>query len=395
MKRFIKHFCWVLCLVFLLSFFGGSASSNPTSVKGRSLFTPEEEAFIAIIGEERFHRESRSCEAYSRLMEYFSESLGMAECSYPEYYGGAYINDDGGLCLNIVRDCEWPEERIRSIIVDSDYRINYVDYSLSYLCKIQKDLSDYVFESDENALDDVYAFGIDERTQRVRVYLQKLSEEATNLILEQFAFPDIIDFVLSPGEVVNDTNLCAGNPISTACIAYRAEVMTSSGTTVCGVLTAGHVVALGGYLYTQNGAPFAQCILRQESGNADAAFCKITNPSYVPVNTIYDSGTQTLSLLVTSPPLNSLVYRIGISNQGLSMGYVTDTSYTTIANGFTFYGLTAATYTSTGGDSGGLIYQLSDTGIRKTAGIHKGHTGTVSIFTKATVVDSIFGTSRY
>ncbi len=160
-------------------------------------------------------------------------------------------------------------------------------------------------------------------------------------------------------------------------------------------MTAGHLVALNGYLYTQNNVAFAQCILRQNSGNADAAFCKITNASYTPVNTLSGHPDMTLSLYESNPPQSSTVYKLGLEEWGICQGSITSTNFSiTVGNDY-FYGLSTAYYTCAPGDSGGIVFSLSDTGVRYTVGIHKGKSGTNGIYSKAMAINSNFDASRY
>lgn len=135
---------------------------------------------------------------------------------------------------------------------------------------------------------------------------------------------------------------------------------------------------------------------RNQSGNADAAFCAITNSDYSPTNTL--SGTSnTLSTTISEPGVGTVINKIGMKT-GHTSGKVLSTNVTiTFSSGATISNLTSADYESGPGDSGCVVYSyIGSTGARLTLGIHTGASGSgTRYYTKANEVNAALGTSRY
>ncbi len=147
---------------------------------------------------------------------------------------------------------------------------------------------------------------------------------------------------------------------------------------------------------TYNRTTIASCQATQQSGNADAAFCAITNSNYSPTNTL--SGTSnTLSTTISEPGVGTVINKIGMKT-GHTSGKVLSTNVTiTFSSGATISNLTSADYESAPGDSGCVVYSyIGSTGARLTLGIHTGASGSgTRYYTKANEVNAALGTSRY
>ncbi|MBQ6542196.1 MAG: hypothetical protein IJL73_06945 [Lachnospiraceae bacterium] len=397
MKRLRIMFLLIAALA-MLGNGGIHAENNTGSDKEFLSFVSEEErGIIEEIGIERFAKEILSNETYKHLTATFSFDPKTAQYSTPEYYGGAFIDPDGGLVVNIKEGYEDCLEDLRTRTGGGEYKVKYVKHNLQELYEIIWELKDHLAEAGGDLNDNFVGFGLNE--EEAKVYLYVLDDDIDKIkdVYQYVNDPDVFTVMVESGDgkIVDTVNVLAGNPIQNASVAYRAYELNDSGTSVYGVLTAGHVVNSGSYISSTDGVAFAKCISRQYGGTADAAFCKITNSSYTLTNGIYTQSGYTLGLGETNPACGTTVYKVG-KTTNVTSGQVTDTYYNGTANGVSFYGLTKAEYSCDFGDSGGLVYQISNTG-RDTVGIHKGYVGSnsVSIFSKAMVVDALFDCYRY
>lgn len=136
-------------------------------------------------------------------------------------------------------------------------------------------------------------------------------------------------------------------------------------------MTAAHVANLGDIVSTvydlNKSNPIAECIVSTKSGSVDIAFCKITEKDCNVTNYINGNASAVLSQAIfpTSDIKEGLkVYLAGYQNK--SSGVIKNT--TTSSAGLT--NLIASTYSSTNGDSGGLVY-CTKNGTNYIIGIHR------------------------
>lgn len=78
---------------------------------------------------------------------------------------------------------------------------------------------------------------------------------------------------------------------------------------------------------------------------------------------------------------NSTVYKVGRTTYRTS-GKITSNNVSTMYNGYPISNMTTATYSSSGGDSGGIVYGKNNSK-NIPAGIHHGRYNSDGIYTKA------------
>ena len=249
-----------------------------------SFVSEEERGIIEEIGIERFAKEILSNETYKHLTATFSFDPKTAQYSTPEYYGGAFIDPDGGLVVNIKEGYEDCLEDLRTRTGGGEYKVQYVKHNLQELYEIIWELKDHLAEAGGDLNDNFVGFGLNEEDAKVYLYVLDDDIDKIKDVYQYVNDPDVFTVMVESGDgkIVDTVNVLAGNPIQNASVAYRAHELNDSGTSVYGVLTAGHVVNSGSYISSTGGVAFAKCISRQYGGTADAAFCKITNSSYTP-----------------------------------------------------------------------------------------------------------------
>lgn len=113
--------------------------------------------------------------AYQNLMDRFKADYGPDR--YPEWYGGAYIDEHAGLIVNIAADCEPDDKELYFQIWDwagSD-RVGFGSSPapLNYLRSLQDKVSDAIYDL---GLD--FGCGVNEETGQVELTLPAATEEA-------------------------------------------------------------------------------------------------------------------------------------------------------------------------------------------------------------------------
>lgn len=341
-----------------------------------------------------------ACEAYDELMNSFPESYSTGKRTYPDYYGGSYINDNGQLVVYVT---ELEIAPITMNNTDSSV-VSYqeCEYSYNDLNAIMDVLNEYKFAHSESAIAknfNYYAL-LDEQN-RIEVQLDDCSENKIQEFKDNVYSSEAITFVKAEKPMELYASLCAGDRISsyasgtsyyTGSIGYRAKRNGK-----IGIVTAGHVIDANDSLYTGVGATvIGKCLTSYNSnGNYDDAFCEITNSSYSPSNTI--SGTSNaLSTTISEPGVGTTVNKVGASS-GHTSGKITSINATvSYSNGKTLTNMTQVSLFSEGGDSGGIFYSyVSSSNTRYTLGILTGGNGTTTSYSKANNINAGLETSRY
>lgn len=331
---------------------------------------------------------------------------------YPDYYGGSFIEKNGTLRLLIREDLMSSAIRdIETLNLDGQIRFVPCSYSYNELSSIMEQLDAlFITKSTLPIRKNVSAYCIDDENNRVLIYLRQCNDAGIRLFRDMFNHPalefkqlDRIEnessFNVYPGAkaYVHTTNDLYGS------FAFRAR--EKSGQRRVGVVTAGHVTDVGDFCYindeASNRKTFGECVAASKAvSKADAAFIvPVAGNTITLSNFINDNPSSVLSTVVSNPGVGTYVNKWGAST-GNSGGYIQSTTVKVLDDNdnVRFTDMTSANYTSSGGDSGGIIYTyLSSKKVRYTVGIHQGSVPgkNIAVFTKASNALSILGLERY
>lgn len=331
---------------------------------------------------------------------------------YPDYYGGSFIEKNGTLRLLIREDLMSSAIRdIETLNLDGQIRFVPCSYSYNELSSIMEQLDAlFITKSTLPIRKNLSAYCIDDENNRVLIYLRRCNDADIRLFRDMFNHPalefkqlDRIEnessFNVYPGAkaYVHTTNDLYGS------FAFRAR--EKSGQRRVGVVTAGHVTDVGDFCYindeTSNRKTFGECVAASKAvSKADAAFIvPVAGNTITLSNLINDNPSSVLSTVVSNPGVGTYVNMWGAST-GNSGGYIQSTTVKVLDDNdnVRFTDMTSANYTSSGGDSGGIIYTyLSSRKVRYTVGIHQGSVPgkNTAVFTKASNALSILGLERY
>ncbi len=140
--------------------------------------------------------------AYQNLMAQFEKDYGPDK--YPEWYGGAYIDENETLVVNIVEGGE-PEDKALFLKIQDwagtdQVSFGNVKYGLGYL----RDLQDRAFEA-MSELGLAVGCGVNEETGQVELDLSAVTDEALRLLAELDPADDAILVRVGQAAVAEDT----------------------------------------------------------------------------------------------------------------------------------------------------------------------------------------------
>lgn len=140
--------------------------------------------------------------AYQNLMAQFEKDCGPDK--YPEWYGGAYIDENETLVVNIVEGGE-PEDKALFLKIQDwagtdQVSFGNVKYGLGYL----RDLQDRAFEA-MSELGLAVGCGVNEETGQVELDLSAVTDEALRLLAELDPADDAILVRVGQAAVAEDT----------------------------------------------------------------------------------------------------------------------------------------------------------------------------------------------
>ena len=315
------------------------------------------------------------------------------EMNYPDYYGGVFLDKDGKLVVLTKGDCELYRQELTTRAASDNFTLKPCDYSLNELLEVIDELNQYM-ENNRSACEELqfYGFGLRTDLNRISIKLGNCSPESINKFKSSvmddsrifFENGGIMKADIAPGSEITDRY---NRSFSTGYFAIRNGTF--------GLVTAGHAISVGDII-KENNVKIGDCMLSQTSGSIDAAFCTI---SAMPTNITEYLGTP-LSNKVGGPLVGFPITMEGASSTIMGTGYVREvwasgTFQVKIGNEtktYTLFDICTATYSSQGGDSGGVVYDEDN----NVLGIHTGHfEDQYSSFTKASNINTTFLLEMY
>lgn len=323
----------------------------------------------------------------------------LGERIYPDYIGGLYIDSNDNLVIQVVEQNipNSQNKNYESIInVDKNAKMKYVDYSYEELNKVY----DIILNNFLGKVDNLTGLYIDVVSNRVVAELKEFTDETIDEFRKNVidspmvsfdkarAYKDISEVNPGKGFVSSVSKICS--------YGYRAK-MNSGVTAVEGIVTAGHCFSGLGNTITGVGT----VIKYSYSGTLDAAFvANNSNATLTNLITVPATGyTASLSTTVNSSPVvGQTISKYG-KTTGLTSGVINtiNYSYTSKDTFVTHKNLIRTTMSAAGGDSGGIAFQPSASGVttNATVGIMHAANDNESLVTKASLINSTFGLSRY
>ncbi len=329
---------------------------------------------------QRLNNEIAANEQYSQLLENLSEAQNAASSRTisQDYYGGAYINDDGNLVVCVTDDSPANCSEVQTFTGNTDIIIQPVNYTYNTISQEQARITE-IFdlmrtapvvanEADSSALNELVASlrgtYIDEERNVLVVEIEELTNEKIIAFTEYFSDETFIEFE----QGYTNTTTSAWNPgrkiytstSSWLSTGYPVYFTNSDGEQERGFITAGHSFDEGDIVYRSSGRSnvLGICVASAFSGDTDAALIQITSSSYDISEITYFDDVTLSSVSYSLPAQGSTIYKEGAKSETTS-GTVSSRSATVYYTDVTITDVLKTTALNLGGDSGGVAYTAS------------------------------------
>lgn len=378
MKKIRKRVCTLLLCLLVFTYFNVGAYSGEIAASTRE------------------QNNAEATQGYTRLVESFDRDGLPTEPSYPENYGGAYIDESGKLVVlyvdNIAQNSSLKEEpkqlarqQVCNITELQDVDINCVEYSYNELLTANNKIGDYIkvqygsqselkkeTHSDTRTDFEVVQSAIDTKNNAVVIWMNDLSYEAIQAFRESVCDEPFLVFKLATEwsvDVQASYKSGSGWVNGDGSIGFPAKRGTRSG-----FVTAYHCANSG--VNSINGKDYGM-MDTASSEEYDFAFIWKAYSADTISRSIYDT-TQTLMA-------NSYTYAIqgsSVGRSGVGSGFSSGTVQYTGVNNELGEDLIVTNCSSVGGDSGGPYFSSPSSSTPIITGIHIG-IGTTSSTTYA------------
>lgn len=345
---------------------------------------------------------------FNKLLDSFNNKVSRSddqEQEYPNYYGGAFINDQGNLTVNVYQpNGNVKVGTLQSLAQDNSIIAKPCDYSYNYLLGLMQKIRKYKADNPNAELTKKFCMTVlKEIENRVYVYLTDCDTVTIQLFKQYISdSPAICFFKGEKSKKQAANNINPGNGIyyqdsqstHTGSMGYRAKRNN-----IIGIVTAGHVARSKGIkLYSSfNGTSkyFGESEYTVIGGAVDACFIK-TYSGFEGSNIIEDENLYTVAI---TPAVNTVVnLRSYVGHKwGPIKDLHVDVDY---SDGDSFTGLMDIDYNGTtiGGESGGVVYAVdSSSKLRYTVGLHEGTSATTGFAhtTKAIEANKALSLTQY
>lgn len=344
---------------------------------------------------------SNANDAYDALLGAFSSGTRGISRSYPDYYGGAYVENGKLVLLTPFEKLE--DNDYKSLLGKTVYEVKKCKYSYNELVEVRNLILDYVAGHKGLVSSNIQSCGISDFENKVVVYLYDCLDGPISLFRNEIIDSDIIEFRQAGGEIVEAAYpMAPGTEIqveegegSGGSVGYRAKY-TEYGKTVYGFVTCAHVVNAGCSVKYSGSYVGVSDNNRWVHSGLDATFCSFSSDRYELSNLI---GTTGKNLSVAT----------GFVAAGTDVSKFGRTTFETtgvVKSESTFYTVGGVEFTdvvrvenmeANYGDSGGIVYdEFNKTlGIVSAIEMNSGKPTGVVWYMKAPNINNEFGIERY
>lgn len=312
---------------------------------------------------------------YQSLMDEVAVTPFMSdETQYPDYYGGAYLNDDGNLVVKVLPTTKAATRAaISSTAENPDVIFEIAEHSLNELNSAKDSIDDALEAKDAvkdtafaNLLNSIAEVILSQKDGTITVRIHEMTQDKVDTFNEHFGEMDF--FVFEEGEFPETTatwypgGSVWHNITDTFSLGWPADFYSSSGNIETGVITAGHCVSVGDDVNGLSGSSFTQigtCIDRSFSGSCDGALIELEPGQSISNRTDYQGATLNRSRIMVVLE-GSTIYKEGattIYTAGTILSTNATANYSALKT--TIRNLIYSTNNCDVGDSGGIVYYKS------------------------------------
>ena len=360
------------------------------------------------LSEEMQIKECIAVDKYNVLLKYWAydpEHIDDFNANYPYFYGGAYINDNKDLVIQVTSSIDEARKYFSEIIDIENISFENVQFSFADLKEQHKIITDKMGSYDvfvssisgvglsipENSV--VLYVNTNERGSEAEEFITSVRKNVSDFSNVKVVITSGMD---TPCAAVEPGSLLL-NVASGAWLGRSAGFWAYDSSNKLGIVTAPHATLSSGttlYAATSSGSSsFGTAGTPYFGGSVDAVFIERTNTSFTPTRSVPGHGFNTYSGANVILPSGATTYSRGQASLHQT-GIVQDTAYTTS------YGISNCTLTSApsaSGDSGGIVAGSGNTSTRYIAGIITGIQGGTNyqIYVKASNILSTLSLTIY
>jgi hypothetical protein len=227
-----------------------------------------------------YEREEISNIQYNKLLQSYGGDT--ENCSYPDYYGGAYINKDGDLVLLVTDDSKIARDEVTEITGNDKLVIKKAVYSYKYLLSVYEALNNSLLKDVQQITEqlDIRAWGISDNNNYVEVVISKgCAKSANSQIKELLSDTGAIKLIEEDRQHEEIATATPGNSIiiqyqgvrASGSTGYRARRL-NQGVYQYGFVVSGHVARGTGGIALIGSTSVGTVRAQQNWNTVDAAF---------------------------------------------------------------------------------------------------------------------------
>lgn len=351
-------------------------------------------------------KEEEAIEKYNILLKHWAYDKNYPNDEYadfPAFYGGAYIDEEKNLVIQLTNLEKSNIEYFKKIIDLNNVHFEEVKYSYSTLLAEKEAAVEKMTAVNKKYAETITAIGLSMQKNAVNLYLYKPDIEKYQVDVQE------VQTAVTDFERVNIIETNAKNELASApapgdeiTINYDRSIgfWAYDSNDYLGIITAPHNSVDEGDAASINGTRFGTASVPYFSGSVDAVFVRRTASSFTPTryiaghNSFYASGTyRTLAE-------NATAYSRGCRSFAQS-GLVSDISYSAYYGSdyddVTINNCVLVEAPCQGGDSGGIVVGGGNANTRYIVGIIGGRQYTTNylIYTKASFMLSTLNCTVY
>lgn len=405
MKQYLKLILVLLILPMLLClpFFVNAAEQNKNTLIISNQFESAKQNNKII--------ESFKKTIMSKRKTYDLENI---ELSFPNSYGGSYLDNDGRLVVLVNGNDDNFKQKLKSVTLNDNLQFKKAEYSYSELTELINQIISYqeayykssTLTSSYDIATDIIDCKLDDINNRVVVGIKNLNDNKKQLFKKNISNSDALilqnqnatptisgndtiledtvtdklyeysnrilstSIVLQPGMGIHSNN---GREYS---VGFPVRRTISTGYQY-GFVTAGHFMSVGNNLFDAETLVHncARVRLQKLGGKYDVSFAELAN-SAACSNTISNTAYSLVpnNEEIDNPVVGKLVYLYGRNTRSSGKILSTNYAYYNRETGTSFNGMIQTDYRCLDGDSGGLVASSDSNNYTKIQeGIHSGY----------------------
>ncbi len=369
------------------------------------------EGTVSVLSQEVQEKEDNALKKYNKLIRFWSEDSVNADgtcVNYPEFYGGAYLDEDKNLVVQIANKEETFKEYFENLVGVDGIKFRQVNNPYTKLLSIQKTIDSAIASGKYKCGQFVSLTAIDDRNNEVVLMIDsvKHNKPVSSMLLEILESTDrnIVKLLDTNDKFSVTSSLYPGDEIDNSYNTFRSAGFWAYNTSgELGIVTSPHNSLSYGETIYKNGMTFGTAgIPYYTGGDVDAVFVKRTSNSFQATRYVNGWGFYLAQYTTYDTIPGSTVYIRGCAT-GCQCGTVLY-STSTIHDydiGSTVYNCSVVD-TDRGvahGDSGGIVAAGGNSNTRYITGImFSGNTntgGTMMGYCKIGHIRSTLGITQY